>query len=179
MTEGVHQLENSEELADDELERAFSLYRKELLGTLYFLVGNHDDAQDALQETFIKCWRHRDQLAGIENLRAWIFRVALNTGRDFRQTAWRRKRQTLAEDVALPDSGQVDPVRVAERNEQRLLVERAVRDLRPEEQAVFLLRQNGQLTYDEIAAALEIPSGTVKTRMRMALSAIREALSEL
>jgi RNA polymerase sigma factor (sigma-70 family) len=179
VTEGVHPLEKSRELAQDELERAFSLYQRELLGTLFFLVGNHEDAQDALQETFIKCWRHRDQVPGIENLRAWLFRVALNTGRDLRQTAWQRKRQHLPEDAPVTDSRKTDPVQAAEENEQRILVERAIRKLRPEEQEVFLLRQNGQLKYEEIASALAIPLGTVKTRMRMALAAIRETLSEL
>ena len=50
--------------------------------------------------------------------------------------------------------------------------------LRPEEQEVFLLRQNGEMTYEEIAVALDVPSGTVKTRMRLALSKLREVLAE-
>ena len=64
----------------------------------------------------------------------------------------------------------------AARREQLALVRRALRALRPEEQEVFLLRQNGQMTYDQIAQAIEIPVGTVKTRMRLALTKLREAL---
>ena len=73
--------------ADDSataLEDAFAQYQSELLGTLYYLVGNVEDARDALQESFIKCWRHRDQVAEVRNLKAWIFRISLNTGRDLR-----------------------------------------------------------------------------------------------
>jgi DNA-directed RNA polymerase specialized sigma24 family protein len=76
----------------------FHDYHPELLGMLYHLVGNIEDARDALQDTFIKCWKHREQVAGLDNLKAWIFRIALNTGRDVRQTAWRRRKRSLPED---------------------------------------------------------------------------------
>src|SRR6266403_2940786 len=80
------------------LEEAFARHQGELLGTLFYLVGNLEDARDALQEAFIKCWRHQAEVGQVENLKAWIFRVALNAGRDIRATAWRRKRQSLPED---------------------------------------------------------------------------------
>jgi DNA-directed RNA polymerase specialized sigma24 family protein len=75
------------------LEDAFALHQSELLGTLFYLVGNLEDARDALQEAFLKCWKHQDQVDGVQNLKAWIFRIALNTGRDLRETAWRRMKQ--------------------------------------------------------------------------------------
>ncbi|MCH5375289.1 MAG: RNA polymerase sigma factor, partial [Planctomycetes bacterium] len=80
------------------LEDAFSCYQAELLGMLYHLVGDFEDARDALQETFVKCWRHREKVAELDNLKAWIFRIALNTGRDVRQTAWRRRKKSLPDD---------------------------------------------------------------------------------
>ena len=46
------------------LEEAFAQHQAELLGTLYYLVGNLEDARDALQEAFIKCWRHQEEVAG-------------------------------------------------------------------------------------------------------------------
>ena len=159
------------------LESAFERYQSELLGTLYYMVGNLEDARDALQDTFIKCWRHRDQLPVIDNLKAWIFRIALNTGRDLRQTAWRRKRQPLPEGEIIMASDQPSPESVAERDEQWSLVREALHQLRPEEQEVFLLRQNGHMTYEEIADAIGIPTGTVKTRMRLALTKLRTVLA--
>ena len=53
-----------------------------------------------------------------------------------------------------------------------------IKQLRAEEREVFLLRQNGDMTYDEIAESLELPTGTVKTRMRLALNKLREVLKE-
>jgi len=162
----------SEEL----LEEAFLRYQNDLLGMLYYLLGNVDDARDVFQEAFVKCWRRRESVAQVENLRAWIFRVALNAGRDARSTAWRRRRRPLPEDEAMLIARDAPPEAEVARREQLALIRRALLDLRPEEQEVFLLRQNGQMTYEEIARAINIPVGTVKTRMRLALSKLRDAL---
>jgi len=160
------------------LEEAFARHQAELLGTLYYLVGNLEDARDALQEAFIKCWRHQAEVGQVENLKAWIFRVALNAGRDIRETAWRRKRQGLPEDESMLVSRHEGPDKIVEHDERLMRLREALKQLRPEEQEVFLLRQNGELTYDEIAAMLSVPTGTVKTRMRMALAQLREVLGE-
>jgi RNA polymerase sigma-70 factor (ECF subfamily) len=159
------------------LEDAFSEYQSELLGTLFYLVGNIEDARDAVQETFVKCWSHREQVAEVQNLKAWIFRIALNTGRDLRQTAWRRKRQELPDAEGTVVSPAAGPQAAAERGEQLERLRRAIEQLRIEEREVFLLRQNGQLKYEEIAEAVGIPLGTVKTRMRMALAHLRDAVA--
>jgi RNA polymerase sigma factor (sigma-70 family) len=160
------------------LEEAFERHQSELLGTLYYLVGNLEDARDALQEAFIKCWRHQAEVGQVENLKAWIFRVALNAGRDIRETAWRRKRQALPEDEGALVSRQDGPEMIVEQDERLSRLREAMQQLRPEEQEVFLLRQNGDLTYEQIAETLDIPTGTVKTRMRLALARLREVLEE-
>lgn len=160
------------------LEEAFARHQSELMGTLYYLVGNLEDARDALQEAFLKCWKHRDEVEQVDNLKAWIFRIVLNTGRDLRQTAWRRKRQALPEDDCMVAGNNPDPSGDLERREELESVQRALRELRAEEQEVFLLRQNGGLSYEEIAEAAGIPLGTVKTRMRMALGKLRLALTD-
>jgi RNA polymerase sigma-70 factor (ECF subfamily) len=160
------------------LEEAFACYQNELLGLLYHMLGNTEDARDAYQETFVKCWRHRSQVESLENLKAWIFRIALNTGRDMRQTAYRRHRRALPEDESEVACHRNDAEAEVEYNEQMTLVREAVSQLRTEEKEVFLLRQNAEMTYEEIAEALHIPSGTVKTRMRLALSKLRASLAE-
>ncbi len=158
------------------LDGAFARYQDELLGTLYFLVGNADDAREALQEAFLKCWRHREEVAGIENLKAWIFRIALNTGRDVRSTAWRRRRHDLEGNGHMLVAKEPPPAVGMQQREDLDRVRAAVMELRPEEQEIFLLRQNGDLTYDEIARSVGLPLGTVKTRMRLAIEKLRLAL---
>jgi RNA polymerase sigma-70 factor (ECF subfamily) len=161
------------------LEQVFTTCQAQLLGTLYCLLGNVEDARDAFQEAFVKCWRHAAELDGVENLKAWVFRVVLNTGRDLRDSAWRRKRRTLPEEEAMPTSPASQPCERVEADERVSRLRQALARLRPEEQEVFLLRQNGELTYEEIAAQLGIPTGTVKTRMRGALAHLRSVLQEL
>lgn len=162
--------------AEELLVDTFARYQDELLGMLYYLVGNMEDARDTFQEAFLKCWRRRRSLAMVENLRAWVFRVALNAGRDARSTAWRRKRQPLGQRAQSLPATDPGPVSEAMRHEQMARLRDAIYRLRPEEQEVFLLRQNGQMTYDQIAQAMDIPTGTAKTRMRLALSKLRELL---
>lgn len=160
------------------LTEGFARWQNELLGTLVCLVGNRDDALDALQDAFLKCWKHREEVPGIQNLKAWIFRITLNTGRDLRTSAWRRKRESLVEDGRECPGRECGPAATAERSEQMERLAGAIKELRAEEQEVFLLRQNGQLTYEEIGEALDLPVGTVKTRMRLALGRLREAFAE-
>src|SRR5437868_12995325 len=119
------------------LEEAFARHQGELLGTLYYLVGNLEDARDALQEAFIKCWRHQAEVGQVENLKAWIFRVALNAGRDIRETAWRRKRQALPEDEAALVSRGAEPSELVEHDERRRRLREAMKELGREDEEVF------------------------------------------
>ncbi|MEO1615220.1 MAG: RNA polymerase sigma factor [Planctomycetota bacterium] len=170
------------------LEGCFDEFQDELLGTLYYVVGNLEDARDALQEAFLKCWHRRHALDEIQNLKAWVFRIALNTGRDVRKTAWNRRRTPLHENSAMEEMPMLNGKRIdtgdgpagglVEREELQEL-RRAVAELPPEQQAVFLLRQNGELSYPQIAETMSIPLGTVKTRMRSAIRTLRQTVGDL
>jgi RNA polymerase sigma-70 factor, ECF subfamily len=161
----------------ERLVSAFNVLRDELVSTLWFVLGNQDDAQDAVQEAFLKCWRARDSLDSIQNLRAWIFRVAVNAGKDMRRSAWRRRAKPLRGDGAmLPD--QAPPTGQALEDEEMLArLRQALLLLRNDEKEVFLLRQNGDLTYEQIAEIRQSPVGTVKTQMRSALQKLRRHLA--
>jgi len=157
---------------------AFNEMRVELVSTLYYFLGNYDDAQDAAQETFLKCWRGLKGVPDVRNLRAWIFRVGLNAAKDLQRNAWRRRARPLAGASALSEGNGPSPVQAAEEREARERLRQALLDLRPEEKEVFLLRQNAHLTFEEIARLRSSPVGTVKTQMRAALSKLRQVLQE-
>jgi len=156
---------------------AFNDLRNELVSTLVYLLGNRDDAHDAAQEAFLKCWRVRASLPDVQNVRAWIFRVAMNTARDVQRSAWsRRVKPLVGEDLMLAarDEG---PELALEDQEALDLLRKAIAELRQDEKEVFLLRQNGDLTYEQIAEIRQAPVGTVKTQMRSALIKLRKILN--
>jgi RNA polymerase sigma-70 factor (ECF subfamily) len=157
---------------------AFNECRAELVSTLYYLLGNHDDAQDAAQDTFMKCWRTRSGLTDVRNLRAWIFRVGLNAAKDLQRNAWRRRARSMADGLPPEEVGAPSPAELLEEREEQARLRQALHDLRPEEKEVFLLRQNGDLTYEEIAELRKLPVGTVKTQMRAALQKLKRVLQE-
>jgi len=154
----------------------FNEVRDELVSTLWYMLGNQDDAQEMAQEVFLRCWRTQEQLPDVQNLRAWIFRVGLNAARDLQRSAWKRRVKPLLGAELMPPP-QVAPA--GEELEHRETLQRlseALLLLRPEEKEVFLLRQNGELTYEQIAEVANRPVGTVKTQMRAALAKLRKVL---
>ncbi len=157
--------------------RTFNELKDELISTLVFVLGNREDAKDAAQDAFIKCWKAREQLPQVINLRAWIFRVCFNTAKDMQRSAWNRRAKPLqAEQYTMTDKDAA-PSQTLERKESIERLRAAILGLREEEKEVFLLRQNGALTYEQIAEARGCPVSTVKTQMRTALEKLRRVLN--
>src|SRR5215210_6229220 len=98
---------------------AFNEVRAELVSTLFFLLGNHEDAQDAAQEAFVKCWRTRAGLPKVLNLRAWIFRVGLNAAKDLQRNAWRRRAKPLGDNIPPEVVGDLSPGEALQEKEDR------------------------------------------------------------
>jgi RNA polymerase sigma-70 factor (ECF subfamily) len=157
----------------DKLLRVFNELREELVSTLWYMLGNREDALDAAQETFLKCWKSPASLENVRDLRAWIFRVGFNAAKDLQRGAWRRRARPLSGDEIMIHSPDNLPLDMMEDKETLDRLRRAIMDLRPDEKEVFLLRQNGELTYDKIAEIRGSPVGTVKTQMRAALQKLR------
>jgi RNA polymerase sigma-70 factor (ECF subfamily) len=169
--------DGAERPGDDALVATFNQVRDELVSTLLYLLGNADDAQDAAQEAFLKCWRARASVPNVQNLRAWIFRVGLNAAKDFQRSAWNRKSRPLPEDDVMLPTRDDAPAQTIEDQEALDRLRQAITQLRQDEKEVFLLRQNGELTYEQIAEIRNAPVGTVKTQMRTALIKLRKVLN--
>ena len=156
----------------------FNEVRAELVSTLFFMLGNHDDAQDAAQDAFMKCWRTQETFPEVRNARAWIFRVGLNAAKDLQRNAWRRRAKPLGDNAPPEVKATPPPSDMLQEKELRESLRQALFHLRTEEKEVFLLRQNGDLTYEEIAAMRRTPVGTIKTQMRSALQKLRRVLKD-
>ncbi len=115
-------------------------------------------ADDALQETFLRLYQHLRKGGDISNVRAWIFQVARNYIRDERRTAHRR-RATPLDAARLVDSA-VDPEQAVLSDERELRVRTAVEQLPPREKECIILRSSG-LKYREIAEVMGISVATV------------------
>jgi RNA polymerase sigma-70 factor, ECF subfamily len=160
--------------AGAQLVRTFNDLRDEIISTLLFVLGNREDAQDAAQEAFVKCWQARDRVPEVLNLRAWIFRICFNTAKDMQRSAWNRRVKLLRGEEFMVAYNETSPVQTLEFKESVERLRQAILHLRAEEKEVFLLRQNGDMTYEQIAEMRHVPVGTVKTQMRSALEKLRK-----
>jgi RNA polymerase sigma-70 factor (ECF subfamily) len=176
--ERPQQREESIDAEGSALLSAFEAIRPKLLNSLRGMFGNSDEAQDAVQTAFLRCWQARHEFGELHNPRAWIWRVSLNAGRDLRDRVWRRRSQPMTAKDMEVRSREESPAAIAARREELELLDEALASLRPEEREVFQLRQEQGLTYQEIARHHGIPSGTGKTRMRAALRKLRQQLDQ-
>lgn len=164
--------------AGEGLLQAFDAVRDELFDRLYSLLGNRDDAQDALQAAFLRCWQARAGLPAVRNLRGWVWRVSLNAARDLRDRLRRRRGRplsTVEESAVCPRPAPPDALVERERLDR---LRAALAHLRPEEKDVFLLRLSGGRTYEDIARLRGAAVATVKSRMRAALRKLRQILRD-
>jgi RNA polymerase sigma-70 factor (ECF subfamily) len=168
---------DSNQSNSERLLATFNQIRDELTSTLWFILGNKDDAQDIAQDAFLRCWKKQDSLPDVLNLKAWIFKVAINAAKDLRKSAWKRKTRTMPEEDVMMYKSAVSPLESLQENEMVAQLRTALMDLRPEEKEVFLLRQNAEMTYEQIAETANRPVGTIKTQMRSALQKLKVALS--
>lgn len=161
----------------DRLLATFNQIRDELTSTLWFILGNKDDAHDIAQDAFLRCWKKQDDLPDVLNLKAWIFKVAINAAKDLRKSAWKRKTRAMPEENVVMYKSVLSPLESLQETEMVEQLRLALMDLRPEEKEVFLLRQNAEMTYEQIAETANRPIGTIKTQMRSALQKLRVALA--
>jgi RNA polymerase sigma-70 factor (ECF subfamily) len=144
------------------------------------LGGNAEEAEDVAQEVFVAAYHARERYRRGEPFRSWLYRMAVNRCID-RQRAQGRRPSTAALDALVhdpidPGGGPLDTLLGDERDGS---VQAAVDALPPKYRAVFLLRHLDDLSYEEIAAATELPLGTVKTHLFRARAQLREALKGL
>ena len=146
-------------------------YSDAILKTCYLYLSDRQQAEDALQDTWIKAWRHMEdyERKGIAHEKAWLLRIAVNTCRDYRRTAWFRhvdRKQTLED---LP------PRLVAAEPEDRSLT-MAVAELPDRFKQIVLLYYYQGLTIQETAETLGQSAATVHRRIRKAEALLKEAL---
>jgi RNA polymerase sigma-70 factor (ECF subfamily) len=142
------------------------------------ILGSVEEAEDAVQESFVIAYRALDTYRGDGPLGAWLARIAARHA--FRRVARARLIQPLATalDDPVSDSTDADPLRRALESEQNEAVRLAVAALPEPYREVVTLRFFGELSLAEIALATNRPLGTVKTHLHRGLARVRESLAE-
>jgi len=148
-------------------------YQPGVVHVVYRMCSDLDLAEDAAQEAFLRAWLHLDSFQTGSSLRNWLYRIAINVALD----RLRREKGTLQDletiEVADPAEG---PEAELLHKETRQRVQQAIQSLSEANRAVLVLREYGSLSYQEIAGTLDIPIGTVMSRLNYARSRVRDLL---
>ena len=166
---------------EDAFEELVRLYEKRVYHLALRMCGNVDDAYEVAQEAFLSAWKGMRFFRGDSSFSTWLYRLTSNAAIDFLR---RQRRQGGSDGVSLDDEDTFlevadpapSPHQQAERLELRDALARGLGALSPEHRQVLLLRELQGLTYEEIAAALELDLGTVKSRIARAREKLRKYL---
>jgi RNA polymerase sigma-70 factor (ECF subfamily) len=170
-SELVIRAQNGDRNAFSELVRT---HAQGVLNVIYRMCGNMQIAEDAAQETFIQAWLRMQSYRSQASLRNWLYRIAVNTAIDMLRKEKRILPGTV-EDLSLTDA-EPGPEALVASTERAEFVQKAVLALPDASRAVLVLREYEDLTYQEIAEALDIPIGTVMSRLNYARKLLREKL---
>ncbi len=169
----------------EEFARLVDAYSSKIYRVALKILNDSQDAEDVLQETFIKAYRSLPTFEGRSSLATWLYRIAVN---EALMHVRRRKTETISIDEEKDDGEELaEPVEIAdwcclpERDlldaESRRFLDEAMQKLTPTLRAVFILRDIEGLSVRETADALGLTEATVKTRLLRARLKLRDALS--
>lgn len=160
-----------------------SRWERRIFALAYGMLGREEDARDATQETFLAAFRNLRGFRGEAKVSSWLHRIAVN------QCITRQRRAKVRSEAALDDEEEKDassfaapmeisPARVAEGREKVTAVRRAVNSLPVELRQVIVMKEFEELTFREIADALDLPLSTVKSRLYTALRQLQLRLEK-
>jgi len=130
------------------------------------LVGNAVDAEDVLQEAFIGTFRGLKGFEGRASVKTWLTRILVMQAAQFRRGRKRKRTEAMPENIAAASKSA----------EAGMDVAAALADLSAEHRQVLVLREYERMSYEEIAEVLDIPRGTVESRLYRARGELRERL---
>ncbi len=158
-------------------------WERRIFALAYGMLGREEDARDATQETFMAAFRNLRGFRGDAKVSSWLHRIAVN------QCITRQRRAKVRGETALEDEAEknaavfalpidASPARSAEAIERSKAVRKAVCALPPDLRQVVVMKEFEELTFQQIADALEIPLSTVKSRLYTALRQLQMRLQK-
>jgi RNA polymerase sigma-70 factor, ECF subfamily len=158
-------------------------WERRIFALTYGMLGREEEARDATQETFLAAFRNLRGFRGEAKVSSWLHRIAVN------QCITRQRRAKVRSESALDDEQEKDgasfaapssysPARTAESRQETLAVRRAINSLPIELRQVVVMKEFEDLTFREIADALDLPLSTVKSRLYTALRQLQLRLQK-
>lgn len=163
-------LKNGDMLAFD---RVYELYSHKLFSFVFRILKNEDEANDIVQEVFVKIWESREKLGDFKLLNSYIFTIAYNNSIDLIRK--RINSNKYLDHLKSSSVIQISPATISdiEFNELNIQVEKLIANLPERQKQVYLLHREDGLTYPEIAERLKISKNTVENHMVKALKYLR------
>ena len=159
-------------------EEAFRLlvdtYKERLYWHIRRMVLDHDDADDCLQNTFMKAWRSLDSFRGDAQLYTWLYRIATNETLTFLN-----RQQTRSDDVGIEAATRLPGDPWFDGDEVQAALHRAIAKLPPKQKAVFNLRYFEEMPYEQISQVLETSEGALKASYHHAYEKIKTWMQEM
>lgn len=158
------------------LEQLFTRYQRQIYQLALGVTRDAQTAEEVLQDTFYRLHKHAAQLDGSLPLLPWLYRVAANLSYNQarRRRAWAEPLHALAERLFAPTWR--SPEHIAEEHEVQAIVRATLDLLPPKHRAVLVLHYIHEYSMQEIAAILDCPEGTVKSRLHHARKLLKEQL---
>ncbi|MCY3019202.1 MAG: sigma-70 family RNA polymerase sigma factor [Planctomycetota bacterium] len=173
-------LRRAQEGDDAAFEELVNRYGKELYGLALYLTGQDSDAEDVVQETFLGAYERLGAFEARSSVRTWLSRILMNqAARHHRSQRVRSSVQPLrlseASQALLEGAATASPAAVSE---LRMDILEVLQALRPEHRAVVVLRELDGMSYRQIADVLDVPAGTVESRLFRARQELKEHLKD-
>ncbi len=171
---------------EDAFEKLFAEIGERLFSFIFRYIGNTAQAEDVYQEVCLKVAMKANTYSHKANVASWIFQIARNTSIDAIRSKGRRPTVSIdgnasqAETtiIELVNDNEINPAEKAAQIELATNIARAIDKLPNEQREVFLLREDGGLTFEEISKIVSCGKETVKSRMRYALERLRNSLGK-
>jgi len=156
-------------------------YQDRLYNTVVHVAGNAEDARDVVQDAFVQAFVKLDTFHGSSAFYTWLYRIAFNTAASLRRR--RRPTQSVEQNREVSGSEPIDdeqgPDEVLEQDERCQQVREAIAQLPDDYREVVVLREIDGCCYETIAEILDLPIGTVRSRLHRARLQLRDILKEV
>lgn len=155
----------------------FERYRSKVYYFLLHILENEADAEEGVQDVFMRVWTSRDRLEAVNNLDAYLFMIARNRALDLlKQKASDKKRKN--EWGLLAETTGADTEELVNFNESARLIDQALAQLSPQQARIFRMSKEQGMKRQDIAAALNLSENTVKNHLSEAVKSIRDYLGK-